>query len=324
MNRRRLVSLLLSSCITLFASGIQEEILVVVNSHIITRKTFQRELDLCYRERANDKAISDRRLSGEIALQNLIDSHILTDKANDIGIKVSDDVLRKHVEDIKSSLGLASDVELEAAIKKELDIDFKFFLHRLERKLITHDVVLLGIQSQMLVTDQELRDYYEEHKDEYQKNSRFCIRELVLSKGTTQDELRAVEKKLRDIQDQLRLKSDFESLAKAYSTSPSGSSGGNLGWVAVNMLHPELEAALMALSTSGQITNPIEIGNDIYLIQLTGIERGGTQPYKEVRDLIEERLKKFKMQRATDIYLDSLRVRADIRYLVPRETILQG
>jgi hypothetical protein len=308
----------------LCASCVQEEILVVINNHIITRQAFQKKVDIYYRERAAEKIAINKYLAREKTLQNIIDTYILMDKANDLGIAISEDEFHIYVDDIKKKFGIASDIELELNIKKNLGIDLEFFLDHLRQDIISMEVIRRGILLQILVTHQEMQKYYEEHKNEYKKNCHFRIRELVLSKGNTKEEMITTEKQLHEIQEQLKIKGNFELLAKIYSIAPSSNSGGDLGWVSANVLHPALEAALLALPTSGQVTNPIEINKEIYLLQLTDIERSGIKPYEEVRDLIEEKLKEIKTRHATDAYMNSLKARADIRYVVPREIILKG
>lgn len=323
MNYRRLASLCLYSCMALHADNIQEEILVVINSHVVTRKMFQKEVDFYRRGKSGDNVNIDLRLTREATLQNLINSYVFIDKANDMGITVSDTQLRPYVENIKKTHGFASDFELELAIKKELGIDLKFFLNNVRRDIIKREVIQYGISYKVPVTSKELQDYYDEHKNEYQKASRFRIRELVLPQGSTQEEKKNAEKKIGDIKEKLKHMESFESLVRIYSTAPSSSSGGDIGWITTNMLHPELEAAVLAIQEKGQVTNPIESGKDIYLVQLIDTEYGGIQSFEEVQESIRERIEATKIQRMEDAYVNNLIARADIRYVVPQDIILK-
>jgi parvulin-like peptidyl-prolyl isomerase len=73
-----------------------------------------------------------------------------------------------------------------------------------------------------------------------------------------------------------------------------------------------------------QVSQPIETDKDIYLIQLIAAEDDVVKPFSEVKPQILQKLQEPKAQNAIQNYLQGLRVRANIRYLVPRETILKG
>jgi len=319
----KFTALCLSSCITLCASSVQEEILMIVNNHIVTRKVFQKEVDIYCREKQNDNISTDLSLAKKATLQNLIDSYVLIDKANDIGVTISDEDMRTYVDDIKNRHGFSSDVELELAIKKDFGVDLKFFLNNLRRNIIKREIIRHEVPLQTFVTNKELQDYYLEHKNEYQKVSRFRISELVLPRGSTPKERENSEKKIHYIQENFKHTGDFESLVRANSTAPSSSFGGDIGWITINVLHPELEKAVLTISRKGQISNPIEIGNDIYLIQLSDIEHGSTQPFEAVQELIKTKLIEIKTRHRESMYVNSLITRADIRYIIPKEIILK-
>jgi parvulin-like peptidyl-prolyl isomerase len=319
MKYRNLIGFYLVSCVALNASNIQEEILVLINNNLITRNAFQKEVDVYRRAKSGDNSNVDIRLAREITLQNLIDSYALIDKANDMGLEFSDDALLKN---LKSETGFTSDVELELVIKKDLGVDLKFFLNIRKRNEIKHEVIQRGVKLQVSITNKEVQDYYDEHKNKYQKVNRFRISELVLSKGTTPEEKRNTLKKVHDIQEKLDHAVDFESLVRDNSIAPSSSSGGDLGWIDTNVLHPELEAAVLTLSKKGQVTNAIELDKDIYLVKLTDIEDGGIRPFEEVRESIEANLKQIKTQQSENAYVKSITDRASVRYIVPKETIL--
>jgi len=63
---------------------------------------------------------------------------------------------------------------------------------------------------------------------------------------------------------------------------------------------------------------------DVYLLQLTDSEMDKAKPFAEVRASILEKLQEPKAQSAIEAYIQGLRIRANIRYMVPKDTILKG
>ena len=326
MNLRRLAPLCLP-CLVLCAGEVREEILVVVNGHIITRRVFQQAVEqgtaALYREFSGKELDAKLRDAREKTLQGLVDSYVIADKATDLGVVASDEALHDYVDGLKKANNFTSDADFERALKGSLGIGLQTYLVRTKADMVKQEVLRREVFSRIAVEDQELRAYYEEHQADYKQPSRFRIRELVLPKGVSPEEQEDTKTKLAEIQEQIKKGTSFEDLVKQYSTAPSRSTGGDLGWLDKGVLRQDLEEAVLALKP-GQVTAPVETGTDIYLAQLTEAELDKTKPFLDVRASILEKLQEPKAQNAIETYIQSLRIRANIRYMVPKETILKG
>ncbi len=308
-------------------SEVREEILVVVNKHIITRRVLNQAVEqqhaALYRQFAGkelDEKLKDAR---EKTLQGLVDAFLLEDKGSELGSPVSDEYVRASIDGIKKENNFATDADLERALKGSLGIGLPEFMKRQKQQAIQQFVLQREVFSKVAVEDNELRAYYEDHKDEYRLPSRFRIRELVIAKGATPDDLAEARKKLETIQAGLQSGKPFEELARVHSTSPSKATGGDLGWMNKGFLRASIEEAAIRLKPD-QVSAPIETDKDFYLIQLIALEDAPMKPFAEVKAKILEKLQEPKAQNAIEQYLANLRMRANIRYLVPKEQILKG
>ncbi len=306
---------------------VREEILVVVNKHIITRRGLTQAVEqqhaALYRQFSGkelDAKLVDAR---EKTLQGLIDAFLLEDKGAELGSPVSDEYVRASIDGIKKENNFATDADLERALKGSLGIGLPEFMKRQKQQAIQQFVLQREVFSKVAVEDNELRAYYEDHKDEYRMPSRFRIRELVLAKGATVEEQTEARKRLESIQAELKGGKAFEELARLYSTSPSKATGGDLGWMSKGFLRASIEEAAVKLKPE-QVSAPIETDKDLYLIQLIALEDAPVKAFAEVKAKILEKLQEPKAQNAMEQYLANLRMRANIRYLVPKEQILKG
>ena len=326
MNLRGLAPFCLP-CLILCGGEVREEILVVVNGHIITRRAFQQAVEqgtaALYREFSGPSLDAKLRLARENTLQGLIDSYVIGDKATDLGVTVSDENLRLYVEDLKRQNNFTSDADFERALKGSLGIGLKAYLERSKQEMMKNEVLRREVYSRIAVDEPELLAYYQEHRAEYKLPSRFRIRELVLPKGATPEEQQATQAKLAEIQAELKKGTPFEDLVGRESAAPSRSTGGDLGWLEKGVLRPDLEAAALML-TPGQVSNPVATDRDIYLVQLQEAELDRVRPYSEVRPEILTRLQEPKAQNAIETYIQGLRIRANIRYMVSKDSILKG
>jgi parvulin-like peptidyl-prolyl isomerase len=317
----------LSLAMTLQAVDVREEILVVVNKHIISRRALTQAVEqqhaALYRQFSGKEL--DEKLKGarEKTLQGLVDAFLLEDKATELGNPVTDDYVRASVDGIKKENNFATDADLERALKGSLGITLNEFMKRQKLQATQQFVLQREVFSKVAVEDNELRAYYEDHKDEYRMPTRFRIRELVLAKGATPEDQAQARKELAAIQAELKAGKSFEELAKAHSSSPSKATGGDLGWMNKGFLRASIEEAATKLKPE-QVSEPIETDKDLYLIQLIALEDAPVKAFAEVKAKIVEKLQEPKAQNAMEQYLSNLRLRANIRYLVPKEEILKG
>lgn len=314
-----------SSLFGLSTSEIREQILVVVNNHVITRKSFQQAVEQesaslyrRYNGKQLDEMLKDTR---EKTLQGLIDAFILEDKAKEMGaLPISDEQI---IEDIKKQNNLATDADLEKALKANYGIGIPEWLRQQKQGIYQHEVFLREVYSKIAIEDQELRAYYEDHKDEYKQPSRFRIRELVLGRGDSPTEIETTRNKIAEIQNKLKNGITFEELVKEYSISPSSGTNGDLGWMNKGIIREDIEKTALSLKLN-QVSNPIETVKDYCFIQLIGLEEESTKPFSEVKPEILKKLQEPKAENAKQNYLQGLRVRANIRYIVTKEIILKG
>jgi len=319
--------LLAVPAILLPAGEVREEILVVVNNHMISRRAFNQTVEedtaSMYRKFSGKELDEKLKNAREKTLQDLIDALVIEDKATDLGLQVTDGELKGMVEDIKKQNQLATDADFERALRSSMGISLNDFLKRRKQTILQEQVLRQDVFSKIAIEDQELRAWYEDHKDEYKQPSRFRIRELVLAKGVTAEDKAAAQAKVVEIQAALKAGKPFEELVKTYSTSPSKGTGGDLGWMNKGLMRTSLEEAALTLKPD-QVSGPVETDKDIYLVQLIAAEIDAAKPFEEVKEQIREKLGEPKAQNAIEHYMSGLRARANIRYLVPKEQILKG
>lgn len=311
------------------AGEVREEILVVVNGRFISRRTFQQAVEqehaALYRQFSGKELDEKLRDAREKTLQGLIDARLIEDKAVDLNMAglVSDEYMRTYVEDVKKQNNFATDGDFERALRSSIGIGLKEYMERQKLQMVQQEVLRREVYSKIAIEDQELRAYYEDHKEEYRLPSRFRIRELVISKGATALETEAARATLVQVQEELKAGKPFEELVKIYSASPSKGTGGDLGWLNKGFMRKEIEDAAFTLKP-GQISPPLETDKDLYLVQAIEAEKDPLKSFQEVKPQLLEKLQEPKAQNAIQQYMQSLRVRANIRFMVPKEQVLKG
>lgn len=311
----------------LLGADVREEILVIVNGHTITRRTFQQAVEqdaaALYRQFSGKELDGKLRDAREKTLQGLVDAFVLQDKAGEVGIVIPDDYMRTVVDDMKKQYNFATDADFEKALKGSVGIGLPDWIKQQKLQMTQQEVLRKEVFAKIAIEDQELRAFYEDHKDEYRMPSRFRIRELVVQKGATPEEQTASKATIEGILAALKGGKTFEEMVKEHSASPSKALGGDLGWIGKGLMRPAIEQAALSMKPD-QISAPIETDKDIYLIQLIAAEDDVVKPFTEVKAQILQKLQEPKAQNAIQNYLQGLRIRANVRYLIPKESILKG
>ena len=176
------------------------------------------------------------------------------------------------------------------------------------------DVVAAGI-----VTDKDVRDYYDAHPDDFATPEKVHVRHIVVAvtnagpapktDGQALEEISHIAAELRaaDVSSamgkpdeatmaKLRL-AHFEDAAKKYSEDSSAESGGDLGWMSKGQLDPTFEAAAWGLKP-GVISGVVHSKFGYHLIYVEGKEPAGVEPFDAVKSGIREYLL---TQKATDV-----------------------
>jgi peptidyl-prolyl cis-trans isomerase C len=176
------------------------------------------------------------------------------------------------------------------------------------------DVVAAGI-----VTDKDVRDYYDAHPDDFATPEKVHVRHIVIAvtnavpspktDGQALEEISKIAAEIRaaDVAsamakpDEATLKNlrraHFEDAAKKYSEDGSAASGGDLGWMAKGQLDPTFEAAAWGLKP-GIVSGIVHTKFGYHLIFVEGKEAAGIEPFDAVKNGVREYLM---TQKASDV-----------------------
>lgn len=107
---------------------------------------------------------------------------------------------------------------------------------------------------------------------------------------------------------------NFAALARQLSSSGSAEAGGDLGWVKISALAPELKPVVEGLRP-GAVSDPVRTAAGVHLIQLRERRSARADPGEAARAEMQRRLEEEQLQRLASRYLRDLRRQAfiDIR-----------
>ena len=123
----------------------------------------------------------------------------------------------------------------------------------------------------------------------------------------------ATEESAINLIEKVKAGADFAELAIEYSTGPSGSNGGQLGWFQKGVMVPPFEEAVIALE-KGAISGPVKTDFGWHVIKLNDLRDLAAPPLEQVRDtLFAELQQKAVLELITNLQETSDIARTDLQ-----------
>lgn len=146
------------------------------------------------------------------------------------------------------------------------------------------------------ISDQELQQYYDEHKSEFQQPKQVRARHILLKDQKTAEQVLA----------KLKKGEDFAQLAKEDSTCPSKARGGELGFFTRQQMVKEFSDAAFALKP-GEISPVVKTQFGYHIIQVEEVKEGRQQSFDEVKDRLREKITAEKKNKFFNDYVAALK-----------------
>lgn len=192
----------------------------------------------------------------------------------------------------------------EEALRRGLDRDkeVKELLNEARKKILVAKLVEVEVRKKSPIGEDEVKAYYEAHKDEYVTPLRLRVSHILVD---TQEQAKEILQKLKE-------GADFAQLAKQYSKDPSKERGGDIGYFSRGQLIPEFEDACFGLEV-GEISDVVKTQFGYHIIKLTERIESRARELSEVTKDIEKDLKGQAEREGFEQLIKTLRSKAHIK-----------
>jgi parvulin-like peptidyl-prolyl isomerase len=295
-----------------------DEITLVVDQESMTRGELEESIDAYFAVRSQKPAAPGSAAYLEAKKQvedNFIQEVVLAEEADREKIEVSDsDVegqVNQEIEGMKRNF--STDEEFQEGLHKEgitledLKQDTRDrMLRRIKAGRVLH-TKQEALPSTAVVTDQQVRDYYQKHPQDYEQ-AKFSIILFGAGAKASAAKRAQAEKQAQSVLAELKNGADFAAEAKKYSEdSGTRDNGGEVGTVYRSDMDPELAKGIFAMKAKslGIVTG----AEGYYVVQL---EFKGTADYAAVASGIKDHLQKTGQSDAMEQWIDQLKAKAYI------------
>jgi peptidyl-prolyl cis-trans isomerase SurA len=309
-----------------------ERVLVKVNGDIFTQTELEERQTAAIRARmgvdfkpemvSNNEEL--KKAVDEVTPQLLVDAIdelLLLQMGKEKGYHLSDDQFKAWLENLRKEQNLTDDQKFQAALKQEgMTVDD--LRKNVEKQFLVGQVQRDEVGSKLSITEEEARQYYLTHKNEFAEPATVTLREILIEVTSTtkggqptisvakQDEADAQAAALRT---RLLAGEDFAKVAAEASAAPSKSNGGLIGPINVAEVSVSLQE-LIGKMKPGEITQPIRTNKGVQLLKLETIKPASIQPFEAVRDLVADKVHDARQQTEVRKFLARMRGQALIEW----------
>lgn len=310
---------------TIGAADIVEQILVKVNGEIITKSDLEQRQIAALRQRpevqglrGDDAALA--KLLSEVTPQVIVDAVdelLLLQRGKELGYAMGDEQFKSIIDNIKKENKIESDEQFAEALKSE-NMTMLDLRRQLEKQMLVSRVQQTEVMGKISVGDEEVKAYYDAHKDEFASTPQVTLREILIAVPTTGDGVNVgldeeARTKAAEVHKRLLAGEPFPRMAADASDSSSKANGGLLGEIPWADISPELQKELTALKV-GEITRVLRTTRGYQILKVEGRVDGTVKPLEDAREDVSERVFESKRRVEFGKYIVRLRGQAIIEW----------
>jgi peptidyl-prolyl cis-trans isomerase SurA len=301
------------------AGEVVDRIVAVVNDDVLTLV----ELDQALRPYRNkldtmgyppDKEHQMLFKVREDILDQLINEKLTDQEIRKADISVSDQEVDSAIERLKAARFLTEE-DLQAALARD-GMSLDDYRRRVREQLLRTKLVNRQIKSKIVITKEDVKAYYEQHRDQFGGQRKYHLRNIIMQvpPPAGEEERQAVLRAMSAVHAKLKAGESFAALARQYSQSPMAGEGGDLGVFGLSDLSPQIQAAVQNLKP-GEFSQILDTEYGFQIFEVKEILEGGGKPLEAVTAEIESRLFDEVVNQKFTEWLRELRQRAHIKII---------
>jgi peptidyl-prolyl cis-trans isomerase SurA len=318
-----------ASVVVPIRADIIEQVLVKVNGEIITKTELEQRQVSVLRQKMQGQQVDPESLKNDETLKkalaevtpqllvNAIDELLLLQRGRELGLHLGDDQFKQVVNNIRKEQGLQDEAKFRQALAQE-NMTMDDLRKQLERQMLIEQVQRQEVGSKLSITEEEARQYYAKHPQEFTESAAVTLREIYIEVPAEKDGVSVAKddeakKRIEDIRARALKGEDFAKLATEVSSSASKANGGLIGPFSHADMSPQLLALVEKLKP-GDITQPIRTPKGYQIFKLETRKAQALQPFDSVRDLIADKVASARTQVEMRKFLARLRTQAIIEW----------
>ena len=240
----------------------------IVNEGVVLKSQLRDEISVITK-RAQDQGfqLPPANVLEEQVLERLILTEIQLQRASQIGLSISDQMLNDSIAGIAQQAGIPFD-RMPAALAAD-GIDYADFRRSIREEITLEQLRRIMVGQAIDVSDREIEQCITDLEDNVVVNSSWNLSHILvnLPDGATASQIEETRELTQQIYDQIIDGADFGEMAVRYSESDTALRGGSLGWIEGQQI-PSFFVDILAEMQGGDISEPFRTSSSFHIVKV--------------------------------------------------------
>ena len=296
-----------------------DRIVAIVNDDCITLSELNEALEP-YARQIRDAVYSaeeERQMLIKLRqemLNTMIDQMLTDQEGEEFGVSISEEEVDRKIEQIIGEQSLT-----EEALRKSLEAEgytLEEYRNKIREQMLRLKLINIKVKSKIAITDEEIKEYYDKHKEAYKGNAKYHLATILIRVPTsaTGDERADALKRIEAVVEKFKAGGAFDELARQYSEDRTAKHGGDLGLFSIDELSSEFQETVRGMK-EGEISPVVKTPQGYQVIMLQGIKNAPGKSIEEATIEIQEKLYTELVERKYKEWFKELRERSYIKII---------
>jgi len=267
-----LITIALSNAKELSTTGeMLDGIAAIVNEGVVLKSQLQKEIKtITLRASQEDMQLPSEDIIQEQVLESLIVEEIQLQRAERIGLQLSDQILNSTIANISQQNNIPFE-KLPEALAAE-GINYAEYRRDIRKGLILEQLRDIEVIRKITVSPREIDVCLEDFEDGVVSNSEYDLSHILISapESATIEDFTTIEREAEDIHEQLIAGANFGEIAIEFSDSQTGLDGGSLGWRKGSEL-PTIFSDIVKSLKVGEISRPYRTKSGFHIVKINDL-----------------------------------------------------
>jgi peptidyl-prolyl cis-trans isomerase SurA len=248
----------------------------VVNEGVVLKSELSRQTEIiAQRAREQSLQLPPPSVLREQVLERLILEQIQLQRAERVGIQISDQMLNAAIAQVAEDNGISFE-QLPELLAQD-GVNYGEYRREMRKQLVLDQLRRIDVTSRISVAPREIEQCIADLEDNVVVNSEYNLSHILISvpQSATSEQFTEAETEARYVYQQLEQGADFGEMAVRYSDSETGLEGGSLGWRKGDQL-PTLFSDVVGPMQAGDYSEPMRAVSGYHIVKVNDV-RGVNQ-----------------------------------------------
>jgi len=240
----------------------------IVNEGVVLKSKLRDETSLIIeRAQGQDMRLPPPDVLQEQVLERLILTEIQLQRADQIGLQVSDQMLNDSIARMAQQAGTSFD-QMPALLASE-GIEYADFRRSIREEITLEQLRRIMVGQEIDVSDREIEQCIADLEDNVVVNSSWNLSHILISlpDGATAAEIEETRQEAQNIYQQIVDGADFGEMAIRYSQSDTSLRGGSLGWIEGQQI-PSFFVDVLTDMKAGDVSEPFRTSSSYHIVKV--------------------------------------------------------